>query len=175
MIANSDKVRLEMQSEATVEAAGDNPIDAPLSECALAQAIAAIGDAWTLLILREILCGATRFEQMQKDLGISRAILADRLKRGVKAGILEKVSYKVPGRRQHYSYDFTARGRALLPALLALRQWADEFLRVPRSSVSFTDSLGSAVHVSILNEHGQEVASADVHAVSKRSDRMELR
>lgn len=156
-----------MNDEDKDQAADLNRIDTPLSECALAQAIAAIGDAWTLLILREVLCGATRFEQMQQDLGISRAILADRLKKAVDAGILERVGYKKPGRRQHYRYAFTPRGRALLPALLALRQWANDFLRDAPSRVGFADSQGSTVHVRMLNQDGLEVAPADVQAVFK--------
>jgi DNA-binding HxlR family transcriptional regulator len=100
----------------------------PLAQCALARAIGAIGDGWTLLILREALCGVERFDAMHEDLSIPRSVLAERLARLVSAGILEQQPYREPGRRQRNGYVLTEKGRALAPALVALREWAQAHL-----------------------------------------------
>lgn len=57
--------------------------------CPVAQTLAMIGDRWTLLIIRDAFLGLSRFEQFQKSLGITRHVLAERLKRLVEEGILE--------------------------------------------------------------------------------------
>lgn len=100
----------------------------PLAECALARAVRAVGDGWTLLILREALCGVKRFDAMHEDLGIPRSVLAERLSRLVEQGILQQEPYREPGRRQRYGYVLTQKGRALLPALVALREFAEAYL-----------------------------------------------
>ncbi|MBA2742831.1 MAG: helix-turn-helix transcriptional regulator [Chthoniobacterales bacterium] len=100
----------------------------PLAECALARAIRSIGDGWTLLVLRETLCGVQRFDVMHSDLGIPRSVLAERLSRLVAEGILEQRPYREQGRRVRNGYALTERGRALTPALVALREWAEVHL-----------------------------------------------
>lgn len=58
--------------------------------CSLAQTLSVIGEHWTMLIIRDAFFGLRRFDQFQKSLGISRNVLSDRLKKLVKAGVLEK-------------------------------------------------------------------------------------
>ncbi|MBO6769720.1 MAG: helix-turn-helix transcriptional regulator [Erythrobacter sp.] len=144
----------------------DRVIDVPPSECSLARAIGEIGDAWTLLILREVICGVTRFEKMQEDLGISRAVLSDRLQKSVEFGLLEKVEHREPGQRMRHRYALAPKGRALLPALLALRQWADDFLRDEPSRTVFCDKDMSRVTVLITNEAGEQTSVNDVIATT---------
>lgn len=105
----------------------------PLAECALARAVSVIGDAWILLILREAVYGVTRFEEMCADLVIPRTVLSDRLSKLVAAGLLRRVPYQEPGRRTRLAYELTDRGRALMPAVVALREWAEEHLPGGRS------------------------------------------
>ena len=59
-------------------------------ECSIARALDAVGEWWTLLILRDAFLGVTRFEQFQERLGIARNILARRLDTLVEAGGLER-------------------------------------------------------------------------------------
>ena len=65
--------------------------DAP---CPIARATDLIGDWWTPIVLREAFLGRTRFDEFQKSLGLSRAVLAQRLSRLVDEGLLEKVLYE---------------------------------------------------------------------------------
>lgn len=110
---------------------------ADLAHCGLAQAIDAIGDPHSLLLLREVVCGVHRFDYMQNDLGMSRSIMSNRLARLVESGVLTREKYKIPGQRQRYEYKLAPKGEALLPALMALKAWAEEYLLKAQSSFRF--------------------------------------
>src|SRR6266567_29060 len=64
------------------------------TECAIAQAAALVGDWWTLLIVRDVVVGLHRFDDLQAGLGISRKVLAERLSSLVSSGVLEKRLYQ---------------------------------------------------------------------------------
>lgn len=98
--------------------------------CPVARAMSVVGDRWTLLILRDCFLGVSRFEAFQKSLGVTRHILADRLKRLVDAGVLEKRSYS--SRPPRFDYALTKKGKDLGPALSALRDWGKEYMPVRR-------------------------------------------
>jgi DNA-binding HxlR family transcriptional regulator len=139
----------------TIEPAGRSPV--PLAECALARAIRAIGDGWSLLILREALCGVERFDAMCEDLAIPRSVLADRLARLVEAGILEQTTYREPGQRSRKGYVLSERGRALIPALVALRAWAEDHLPGGRSRLRLHDKDGHEISAHLLRADGTRV------------------
>lgn len=94
--------------------------------CSIAGTLDIIGDRWTLLILRDAFRGVRRFEEIQRDLGIARNILTDRLQKLVAAGILERRPYQQ--RPNRYEYRLTPRGVDLSPALVALMRWGDKWL-----------------------------------------------
>ena len=62
--------------------------------CSVARSVAVIGDRWTLMILRDCFLGVRRFEDFERRLGISRSIIADRLKTLVDEGVLRKQAYQ---------------------------------------------------------------------------------
>ena len=93
--------------------------------CPLPQAIELIGEKWAFLILRGALNGLQHFEQFQAALGIARNILSNRLSRMVEGGILER--RPDPEDRRKVVYSLTAKGEALLPVVLALRQWGEDW------------------------------------------------
>src|SRR3954471_11009107 len=93
--------------------------------CPLPPAVELIGEKWAFLILRGALNGLQHFEEFQAGLGIARNILSDRLAKLVLGGILERASDPADGRRVIYS--LTAKGEGLLPVVLALRQWGEEW------------------------------------------------
>jgi DNA-binding HxlR family transcriptional regulator len=92
--------------------------------CSVARTVAVIGDRWTLLILRDCFLKVRRFEQFQERLGITRHLLADRLRKLVREGVLKKVVYKA--RPKRYEYRLTEKGLALHPVLMAIVHWGDE-------------------------------------------------
>lgn len=95
-------------------------------ECGIAQSLGLFGDAWTLLIIRNAFFGATRFADFQRQLGVARNVLSDRLRHLVEAGIFERVDAGVHGER--FEYRLTPKGDALLPVLTSLREWADDWV-----------------------------------------------
>lgn len=93
--------------------------------CPLPPAVELIGERWAFLILRGALNGLQHFEQFQAGLGIARNILSNRLSRMVEGGILER--HPDPDDRRKVVYSLSAKGEALLPVVLALRQWGEEW------------------------------------------------
>ena len=96
-----------------------------LSECSLPAALEAMGERWSFLILRASFNGLHHFEEFQQELGIARNILANRLGRLVEHGILER--RPLPNDRRKIEYRLTEKGFALLPTMIALRQWGERW------------------------------------------------
>ncbi len=93
--------------------------------CSIARALDIVGEWWTPLILRDVLYGLHRFEELAEDLPIARNILSDRLKTLVAHDVLEKVIYAdAPAR---YEYHLTDKGRELFGVLMALMAWGDRW------------------------------------------------
>jgi DNA-binding HxlR family transcriptional regulator len=101
------------------------------ANCSVARALSVVGERWSLLIVREALDGAHRFAEFQSRLGIARNLLSTRLDTLVAAGVLRRVPYQEPGDRQRHEYHLTEQGQALRPTLIALLQWADDYLPAP--------------------------------------------
>ena len=93
--------------------------------CPIPAAVELIGEKWAFLILRGALSGLQHFEEFQAGLGIARNILSDRLGKMVAGGILQRTSDPLDRRRVIYS--LTPKGEGLLPVVLAMRQWGDEW------------------------------------------------
>ncbi len=93
--------------------------------CPIPPAVELIGEKWAFLILRGAFNGLHHFEEFQAGLGIARNILSDRLSKMVAGGILERSPDPVDKRRVIYS--MTPKGEGLLPVVLALRQWGEEW------------------------------------------------
>ena len=95
--------------------------------CGIAQALEALGDWWTLLIVRDAFFGARRFGDFEKSLGIAKNILSDRLQRLVEhEHLLARWTWANPAQR--FEYRLTEKGEALLPLLTAMRDWSDEWV-----------------------------------------------
>lgn len=94
--------------------------------CSVAKSLSILGESWTLLIIRCCFLNHKRFEDFQKELGVTRHLLAARLKNLVRQNILEKKCYQTKPSR--YEYYLTEKGRALFPVILALMSWGDEWL-----------------------------------------------
>ena len=100
--------------------------------CPVAQAMSVIGDAWTILIVRDALRGSTKFEEFQRSTHASRAVVADRLARLVDHGVMDRTQYEAHPPR--YEYRLTSRGRALQPVLMVMSHWSETQLPKPTRS-----------------------------------------
>jgi DNA-binding HxlR family transcriptional regulator len=92
-------------------------------QCAVARSLDIVGDWWTLLIVRDALGGVRRFGEFQRSLGVARNLLTTRLRSLIEEGILEMAPASDGSAYQEYL--LTAKGRALVPVLIALSQWSD--------------------------------------------------
>jgi len=94
--------------------------------CSVARALSVVGDRWSLLVLRDAFLGIRRFEDFERDLGASRHRLADRLKKLVRHGILERVRYQAHPPR--FEYRLTEKGKDLYPVVVSLTKWGDRWM-----------------------------------------------
>jgi DNA-binding HxlR family transcriptional regulator len=95
-------------------------------KCSVARTVSVIGDRWTLLVLRECFLRVRRFEDFQDRLGITRPLLAARLRKLVETAVLAKVAYQEHPTR--YDYRLTQRGLDLYPVLMAIVHWGDRHM-----------------------------------------------
>jgi DNA-binding HxlR family transcriptional regulator len=94
-------------------------------ECSIARTLEAIGDRWSLLILRDAFYGVRRFEDFRADLGVARNILTDRLQKLVGRDILRRERYS--DRPARFEYRLTEKGLELLPVILMMLKWGDKW------------------------------------------------
>lgn len=97
--------------------------DLQTEACPVARGLSVIGDRWTMLVLRDCFLGVRRFEQMQERLGITRHVLADRLRKLEANGVLRRERYQE--RPPRHEYRLTERGKALYPVLVSVIEWAN--------------------------------------------------
>jgi DNA-binding HxlR family transcriptional regulator len=95
--------------------------------CSIADALAVVGEKYSLLVLREVCLGNGRFDQLVRNIGAPRDVLATRLRRLIDAGLLTKRAYQE--RPQRFEYRATRAGLDLEPVLMSLMAWGDRHLR----------------------------------------------
>ncbi|MGB3243881.1 MAG: helix-turn-helix domain-containing protein [Sulfitobacter sp.] len=100
--------------------------------CPVARGLSVVGDRWTMLVVRECFFGIRRFDQMQERLGITRHVLADRLRKLEADGVLRREAYQQ--RPPRYEYLLTDSGKALYPLLVTLIDWANTHVPAKDSS-----------------------------------------
>lgn len=93
--------------------------------CPIARCLALIGDAWSMLILRDAHFGLTRFDQFRKSLGIAPTILTKRLTTLTEEGLLKKQLYSERPPREEYL--LTDAGRDFLPVLVMIGAWGTQY------------------------------------------------
>ncbi|ANN77487.1 winged helix-turn-helix transcriptional regulator [Bordetella flabilis] len=113
--------------------------------CPVARSVDVIGDRWALLIVRDAFDGMRRFGDFQRNLGVARNILSDRLRKLVAAGILE--TRPASDGTAYQEYALTAKGENLFPVVVALRQWGERhmFRQGERHSVLIDKRTGKPI------------------------------
>jgi len=94
--------------------------------CTAARAVELFGDAWMMMILREMFLGTRRFDDLQRLTGAAPATLSQRLKRLEGVGVIRRESYQENPTR--YEYRLTAMGRDLWPVIISMKIWGDKWL-----------------------------------------------
>lgn len=97
------------------------------SGCPIATTLDIVGDRWTLVILRDMLIGKTKFSEfLASPENITTNVLTDRLARMERAGLVTRTPYQLRPRR--HAYALTEKGRALWPVLQEMCRWANRFV-----------------------------------------------
>ena len=136
--------------------------------CPLPQAIELIGEKWSFLILRGAFNGLQHFEQFQAGLGIARNILSNRLAKLVEGEILTREPD--PADRRKVVYSLTRKGEGLLPVVLALRQWGEEWGHGTREIFLADSRDGKPVkRIAVLAEDGRELKLGDMMWVDRKT------
>lgn len=102
-------------------------LEASTENCPVQRTLDVVGEKWTLLILRDAVNGVRRFDDFHRHIGLSEAVLSDRLRKLIAAGILKTVPYREPGSRSRNEYRLTHKGWDLWPVLMALSQWGETY------------------------------------------------
>jgi len=113
------------------------PTIVPRSGCPIATSLDLLGDRWTLVIVRDLLNGKSRYAELASSPeGIPSNVLAARLKQMEATGLIARRPYQ--DRPVRFAYALTARGSRLLPVLQALCRWANvEFPATWRAPAAF--------------------------------------
>lgn len=134
-----------------------------LGECSLPAALETMGERWAFLILRAAFNGLRHFEEFQSELGIARNILANRLARFVDHGIMERQSLAED--RRKIAYCLTDKGYALLPTMVALRQWGERWETGSPAFPILVDARDNRPiqEVAVLSHDGRVLGKEDLH------------
>ena len=142
--------------------------------CPIPAAVELIGEKWAFLILRGALNGLQHFEEFQAGLGIARNILSDRLSRLVSGGILERAPD--PSDKRKVTYSLTAKGEGLLPVVLALRQWGEQWGYGKMQVVLADRRDGKPVRkICVLAHDGRELTLGDLTWIDREGERVSIR
>jgi DNA-binding HxlR family transcriptional regulator len=118
--------------------------------CSVAQTLEVVGDWWSLLIVRDVFFGVTRFDDLARRLGVARNTLTDRLDWLCRHGVLTRVPYGDSGSR--FEYRLTEKGRDLQPVLMAMVAWGDRWgATAGNPPLVATDPHGDPVELRIVN------------------------
>jgi DNA-binding HxlR family transcriptional regulator len=135
--------------------------------CPVARGLSVVGDRWTMLVLRDCFFGIRRFEQFQQRLGITRHVLADRLRKLESAGVLRREPYQQRPLRQEYR--LTEKGKALYPILVLLIDWANAHVpaKTPPSIRLLSRTTGEPIEPVLVHAAtGERITHRSVRALA---------
>ncbi|WP_322749814.1 MULTISPECIES: helix-turn-helix domain-containing protein [unclassified Frankia] len=134
--------------------------------CSVAQCLEVVGEWWSMLILRDVFFGVSRFDAFQDRLGISRNVLNQRLNKLVESGILTKKPYSQHPPR--YDYRLTEKGRDLWPVLESMRQWGDKHAAPDGPPVLMRHTNCGQVSTAVMtcSSCGESLEARDMQAVA---------
>ncbi|WP_189310489.1 winged helix-turn-helix transcriptional regulator [Streptomyces brasiliensis] len=143
-------------------------LEASTENCTVQRTLDVVGEKWTLLILRDAANGVSRFDDFRRHIGLSEAVLSDRLRKLTAAGILRTVPYQEPGSRSRNEYRLTRKGWDLWPVLIALRQWGETYAADPEGPVLDIHHSACGAPVRVVVECAEDRAALTPRDVTAR-------
>jgi len=126
--------------------------------CSIARSVDVVGERWTPLILRDLFVGMSRFEDIRRDLGIASNVLAARLDRLERDGIVDRHQYQTAPVR--HEYRLTEKGRDLYPVIATLIAWGDKWMAAgngPPALIVHSECGHATTAVTVCAECGGEL------------------
>jgi DNA-binding HxlR family transcriptional regulator len=117
-------------------------------QCPIARGLARVGEWWSILIMRDALAGRTRFDELERSLGIAPNMLTRRLNGLVEAGLLER--YRYCQRPPRDEYRPTPAGRDFEPVLQAMLAWGNRHFAPEGAAVQIVDAATGAIADPVL-------------------------
>jgi len=146
------------------------------ANCPMARSVDLIGEWGSLLILREAFAGVRRFDDFQKQIGISRNLLTTRLKKLVDGGVLERRPVHSDAKR--HEYVLTEKGEDLFATIVALRQWGDRWLfpeeGYPADMLDRRDQ-SPVARIEVRSSQGRKLKLANLILKARRTDKSSSR
>jgi DNA-binding HxlR family transcriptional regulator len=132
--------------------------------CSITDALALVGDRYSLLVAREIRYGRTRFNEIAAGTGAPRDVLTARLRKLEDAGVVERRLYSE--RPPRHEYVLTDAGNELHAILLALKEWGDRHCNPGAEPVVFRHSCGAEFHAAtVCRACGEPAGDGDLTVV----------
>lgn len=136
--------------------------DFATAPCMIARTSDLIGDRWVPMLLRDLAFGVSRFDQLQHDLGLSRKVLAERLRKLLDEGVVARTAYQDNPAR--YDYYLTGKGQDLMSVVRAMRAFGEKWLPLeagpPVRIIHLT--CGKPTHaVAVCSECGDELGHGE--------------
>lgn len=134
--------------------------------CSIAGVLAAIGDRWGALVLRDLTFGISRYDDFRRSTGVTNATLSDRLKALERQGLIERRKYQDGPER--FEYHLTQKGWEIVPVMIALAELGDRWgaSGAEDPPVAFVNRrTGAAVKTALVDqETGQQLSARDLRA-----------
>jgi DNA-binding HxlR family transcriptional regulator len=137
--------------------------------CPIAKSLEVVGTRSAFVLLREAFYGTARFDDFAIRSGLSEAVTAARLRDLADAGLLDRRPYREAGQRTRHEYHLTEMGADLFPALAALFQWGDRWLRPAGVELRHHDC-GAVVHAELRCADGHPLTVSDVDLAVRTPD-----
>ena len=135
--------------------------------CSWAQAAEAVGDKWSMMIIRDAFYGVKTFSAFVENIGIAKNILTQRLEHLQQHGILQKRQIGLGSSRSEYI--LTDKGKALFPVIVALGQWGDQWIfgkgKEPIVVVDLQNKK-PIKNVTVESKDGRELSISDITFVA---------
>lgn len=126
--------------------------------CSLGRSLDVV-DSWSLLILRDVYLGVDTFDDLVRDLDVSRAVLSGRLDSLVERGVLTTQQYQE--RPARHRYVLTESGREFVPIMIALMRWGDKWRSPGGPPMLMQHACGEFVQVDVTCAHCNEDITSD--------------
>lgn len=142
----------------------------PTTLCPISRAEAIVGDRWTVLVLRELIMGSHRYDEIQAQTGGTLQMVAARLKSLEADGLVERRLYNE--RPPRYEYHLTEKGQAFYSVVLALRAWGETWCKSPEEGLAVVythKTCGEPAGLGPLCDHCGELLRRD-ELISEQSE-----